>query len=361
MAACLIAGQGQLILALQHYESEAGEGEEASYPIVEKAKAMQALVELVSGLSWTFYEESCPVLQPIVYSTLKPFLDDDITQAAGILRLHFHDCFVLGCDASVLLDGSTSGPSEQSAIPNLTLRAETFQIIDAIKANVEAVCPNIVSCADIVALATRDSIAKGPYYPVPLGRRDSLVFANTSTTLANLPPPNANVTSLMNAFSAKGLDLIDLVALSGGHTIGRAHCPSFARRLDPLDPNLDAEYASTLTTICPTINSTNSTNMDTFSPNRFDNKYYMGLLKGYGLFTSDSSLVLDERTNATVQSFYSSNVIFFEQFGLSMIKMGQLDVLTGTEGEIRTNCSAINSASALMTTLQNLAEDLWIE
>ncbi|MCO5600045.1 hypothetical protein L7F22_054153 [Adiantum nelumboides] len=360
MAACLIAGQGQL-MALQQYESEAaGEGEEASYRIVEKAKTLKTLAELVDGLSWSFYEESCPLLQSIVYSTLKPFLDDDITQAAGILRLHFHDCFVQGCDASVLLDGSTSGPSEQSAIPNLTLRPEAFQIIDAIKANVEEVCPNIVSCADIVALATRDSVAKGPYYPVPLGRRDSLAFANTSITLANLPPPFANVTGLMNVFSSKGLDLIDLVALSGGHTIGRAHCPSFASRLYPLDPTLDAEYASTLTTICPTTNSTNSTNMDTFSPNRFDNKYYMGLMKGYGLFTSDSSLVLDARTNATVQSFYSSNIIFFEQFGLSMIKMGQLDVLTGTEGEIRTNCSAINSAS-LMTTLQNLPEDLWIE
>ncbi|MCO5600052.1 hypothetical protein L7F22_054160 [Adiantum nelumboides] len=359
MAACLIAGQVQLV-ALQQYESEAGEEEEASYSIVDKAKALKPLVELVSGLSWSFYEESCPLLPSIVHSTLKPFLDDDITQAAGILRLHFHDCFVQGCDASVLLDGSTSGPGEQSAIPNLTLRPEAFQIINAIKANVEEVCPNIVSCADIVALAARDSIAKGPYYPVPLGRRDSLVFANTSITLANLPPPTANVTGLMDIFSSKGLNLIDLVALSGGHTIGRAHCPSFANRLDPLDPNLNAEFASTLTTICPTSNSTNFTNMDTFTPNRFDNKYYTGLTKGFGLFTSDSSLVLDDRTNATVQSFYSNKIIFFEQFGLSMIKMGQIDVLTGTRGEIRTNCSAINPVS-LMTTLQNLPEDLWIE
>ncbi|KAI5055626.1 hypothetical protein GOP47_0029147 [Adiantum capillus-veneris] len=344
MAACLV-GQVQSNMLSMRVEGE----EEAAFHSGNSNFKAQA--QLVDGLSWTFYQESCPQLESIIYSTLMPFLDDDITQAAGLLRLHFHDCFVQGCDASVLLDGSTSGPSEQSAIPNLTLRPEAFEIINAIKANVEELCPNIVSCADIVALAARDSVvkAKGPYYPVPLGRRDSLLFANTSITLANLPPPTANVTGLMDIFSTKGLDLIDLVALSGGHTIGRAHCASFASRLDPLDPNLNTDLASTLTSICPTSNSTNFTNMDTVTPNQFDNNYYRGLLQGYGLFTSDSALVVDARTNATVQSFYSNKIRFFMHFGFSMIKMGQLEVLTGTEGEIRTNCSAMNSASLLTT------------
>ncbi|MCO5602278.1 hypothetical protein L7F22_056407 [Adiantum nelumboides] len=304
MAACLIAGQGQV--ALQP-ESEAGK-----------------------------------LPPPSNYSLLhtQAFLDDDITQAAGILRLHFHDCFVQGCDASVLLNGSTSGPGSKA--PDSVVKAST----------------TLLSKCNIPLSML---LAKGPYYPVPLGRRDSLVFASTSLTLANLPPPTANVTGLMDIFSSKGLNLVDLVALSGrGHKIGRAHCPSFANRLDPLDPTLNAEFASTLTTICPTSNSTNFTNMDTFTPNRFDNKYYTSLMKGFGLFTSDSSLVLGNRTYATVQSFYSNKIMFFEQFGLSMIKMGQIDVLTGTEGEIRTNCSAINLAS-LMTTLQNLGEDLRIE
>eukprot|EP00250_Pteridium_aquilinum_P006499 c16407_g1_i3 orf=100-405(+) len=54
------------------------------------------LPPIVSGLSWTFYNTSCPKLENIVHTAIKPFLDDDITQAAGILRLHFHDCFVQG-------------------------------------------------------------------------------------------------------------------------------------------------------------------------------------------------------------------------------------------------------------------------
>ena len=48
----------------------------------------------VDGLSWTFYNETCPNLESIVNTTLEAALDEDITQAAGLLRLHFHDCFV---------------------------------------------------------------------------------------------------------------------------------------------------------------------------------------------------------------------------------------------------------------------------
>lgn len=64
-----------------------------------------------------------------------------------------------GCDASVLLDGSASGPSEQDAPPNLTLRARAFEIIDDLRARVHKECGRVVSCADIAAIAARDSVA----------------------------------------------------------------------------------------------------------------------------------------------------------------------------------------------------------
>ena len=63
-----------------------------------------------------------------------------------------------GCDASVLLDGSASGPSEQEATPNQTLRAKAFEIIEALRELIHKECGRIVSCADIVALAARDSV-----------------------------------------------------------------------------------------------------------------------------------------------------------------------------------------------------------
>lgn len=49
---------------------------------------------VVPGLSWNYYDVSCPNLEAIVRKQLKKVLKKDIGQAAGLLRLHFHDCFV---------------------------------------------------------------------------------------------------------------------------------------------------------------------------------------------------------------------------------------------------------------------------
>jgi peroxidase len=57
-----------------------------------------------------------------------------------------------------LLDGSASGPSEQDAPPNLTLRAKAFEIIEDLRRRVEKACGLVVSCSDILALAARDSV-----------------------------------------------------------------------------------------------------------------------------------------------------------------------------------------------------------
>jgi len=313
--------------------------------------SVNALPSPVAGLSWTFYSTTCPTLESIVWQRMAVYLNTDITQAAGLLRLHFHDCFVQGCDGSVLLN-STSG--EQTTPPNLSLRAQAFKIINDIKANVEAACSGIVSCADIVALAARDSVAMagGPYYSIPLGRRDSLTFANLSTTLANLPAPTSNVTELISVLGPKGLNFTDLVALSGGHTIGRGNCSSFQNRLynsttgiSSQDPTLDQSFAKNLYLTCPTNTTVNTTNLDILTPNVFDNKYYVNLLNEQTLFTSDQTLYTDTRTRAIVINFALSQNLFFQQFVLSMIKMGQLDVLTGSEGEIRNTCWASNPST----------------
>ncbi|KAL2894425.1 Peroxidase 12 [Bienertia sinuspersici] len=118
----------------------------------------QSTVPVVPGLSYTFYSSSCPNLESIVRIHLLDVLQNDTTQAAGLLRLHFHDCFVQGCDGSVLLDGSASGPSEQNAPPNLTLRQAAFKIINDLQALISDQCGQAVSCADITALAARESI-----------------------------------------------------------------------------------------------------------------------------------------------------------------------------------------------------------
>ncbi|KNA09076.1 hypothetical protein SOVF_156890 [Spinacia oleracea] len=305
----------------------------------------QSTVPVVNGLSYSYYSRSCPDLDFIIRDHLFDVFERDITQAAGLLRLHFHDCFVKGCDGSVLLVGSSSTPSEKDAPPNLTLRHEAFKIINDLRAHVHYHCGRVVSCADIATLAARESVYQsgGPFYHVPLGRRDGLSFATQSETLANLPPPFFNTTQLLNAFATKNLNATDLVALSGGHTIGISHCTSFTNRLYPTqDPSMDQTLANNLKLTCPTATTNSTTNLDLRTPNVFDNKYFVDLMNHQGLFTSDQTLYTDSRTKAIVTSFATNQNLFFEKFIDAMVKMSQLSVLTGTQGEIRTNCSARN-------------------
>ncbi|XP_039126344.1 peroxidase 12-like [Dioscorea cayenensis subsp. rotundata] len=313
----------------------------------------------VPGLSYTFYKSTCPKLESIISKQLKKEFKKDIGLAAGLLRLHFHDCFVQGCDASVLLDGSASGPSEQDALPNLTLRPAAFKAINDLRALINKKCGVVVSCADVVAVAARDSVALsgGPNYKVPLGRRDGLTFATQNVTLADLPPPTSNVSFLINTLNKLNLTITDLVTLSGGHTIGLAHCTSFTNRLyQTQDTNMDKTFAKNLKLTCPAANTTNTTVNDIRTPNTFDNKYYVDLMNRQGLFTSDQGLYSDSRTKSLVLKFALNQTQFFEQFALSMVKMGQLSVLTGSKGEIRTNCSARNSGSGLWSVLEPLVE-----
>lgn len=62
-----------------------------------------------------------------------------------------------GCDGSVLLDDTSSFTGEKSATPNRN-SARGFDVVDNIKSAVENVCPGVVSCADVLAIASRDSV-----------------------------------------------------------------------------------------------------------------------------------------------------------------------------------------------------------
>ncbi|KAH8509104.1 hypothetical protein H0E87_011027 [Populus deltoides] len=310
------------------------------------ATEAQGTIPIVNGLSWTFYKSKCPKVESIIRKQLEKVFKKDIEQAAGLLRLHFHDCFVQGCDGSVLLDGSASGPSEQDAPPNLTLRAKAFEIIEDLRRRVEKACGLVVSCSDILALAARDSVylSGGPDYNVPLGRRDGLKFATQNETLDNLPPPFANADTILSSLATKGLDATDVVALSGGHTIGISHCSSFTDRLYPTqDPTMDKTFANNLKEVCPTRDFNNTTVLDIRSPNKFDNKYYVDLMNRQGLFTSDQDLYTNKKTRGIVTSFAVNQSLFFDKFVVAMIKMSQLKVLTGNQGEIRASCSERNS------------------
>lgn len=192
----------------------------------------------------------------------------------------------------------------------------------------------------------------GPYYEIPLGRRDGLNFATINVTSANLPSPFSNASTLISEFAAKGFDTTDMVALSGAHTIGRAHCVTFAGRLYPSrDPTLDDTLAEELEITCPAVTTFNTTMLDIRSPNVFDNEYYVNLVNRQGLFTSDEDLFIESSTQGIVLDFANDQGLFFERFVEAMIKMGQLSVLTGTEGEVRGNCSTRNADNRVLSSV----------
>ncbi|KAL1555548.1 Peroxidase 27 [Salvia divinorum] len=300
------------------------------------------------SLSLKYYSKTCPKVESIVKKETNKIMVVAPTLAAPLLRMHFHDCFVRGCDGSMLINSTTNSQAEKDGFPNLSLRG--YGSIDRVKTAVEKECPGVVSCADILALVARDATLAlhGPFWPVPLGRRDGRVSL-ANETLANLPPPFFNITQLKASFASKNLTTKDLVVLSGSHTIGTSHCSSFSNRLynftgrGDSDPSLDPNYAARLRSRCPPADQTTLVEMDPGSFKTFDEDYYTLVAKRRGLFTSDSALLADSETREYVlRQARTKGSTFLEDFAESMVKMGKIGVLTGSQGEVRRRCAFVN-------------------
>jgi len=230
-------------------------------------------------------------------------------------------------------------------------------VIDEVKAALERACPGVVSCADIVALAARDSVSfqyKRNLWEVETGRRDGTVSSDQEA-LDDIPAPSSTFDILLANFSSKGLGLQDLVVLSGGHTIGIGHCNLFSSRLfnftgknnpSDIDPALNPPYARFLQGQCrrnlqnPNDNTT-VVPMDPGSSLSFDNHYFVNLKAHQGMFTSDATLLTDGRAANIVDKLQDPGV-FFDAFKNSIKRMGQIGVLTGANGQIRKKCNVVN-------------------
>ncbi|XP_009352323.2 peroxidase 24-like [Pyrus x bretschneideri] len=299
------------------------------------------------GLSPVFYDKSCPQIERIVRNITWSMVAENSTMAPKLLRMHYHDCFVRGCDASLLLDSIRGNPAEKEAIQNSNIRG--YEVIDEIKTRLEEKCPGIVSCADILALVARDAVSYQfgrPMWQVLTGRKDGRVSLSSEASI-NLPSAGANFTTLNQQFIGLGLNIIDLVALSGAHTIGVAHCAVFQRRLNvtgkgDIDPTLDPDYAEFLRKQCT--NPGVAVALDANSSASFDSHYFAGLRQNKGLLRSDAALLTDRRSAYIVRRFEKFPV-FMTYFGNSMKKMGSIGVITREEdgGEIRKNCRVVNA------------------
>ncbi|KAK7305504.1 hypothetical protein VNO77_43410 [Canavalia gladiata] len=300
-----------------------------------------------SQLTPDFYNKICPQALPIIKSIVQRAIFHERRMGASLLRLHFHDCFVNGCDGSVLLDDTPNFTGEKTALPNLN-SARGFDVVDEIKAAVDKACKRpVVSCADILAIAARDSVSilggSVYWYKVLLGRRDART-ASKDAANSNLPPPFFSFSQLLGNFQSHGLDLKDLVALSGAHTIGFAQCGTFRNRIYN-DTNIDPKFASAMQGICPKSGGdSNLAALDRATPTRFDTSYYSALLYKKGLLHSDQELFKGDGSESdTLVKLYSKNPFAFaSDFKASMIKMGNMKPLTGNAGEIRINCRRVN-------------------
>ncbi|KAG6509394.1 peroxidase 4-like [Zingiber officinale] len=314
------------------------------------AFAVLAVLVLLSGtssaqLSTSYYSYSCPSLSSTVKGAVQSAINSEKRMGASLLRLFFHDCFVNGCDGSILLDDTSSFTGEKTAKPNSN-SVRGFDVVDGIKTAVENACPGAVSCADILAIAARDSVVilGGPTWDVKLGRRDSKT-ASLSAANSNIPPPNSSLANLASSFSNKGLSTKDLVALSGAHTIGQARCTSFRAHIYN-DSNVDPSFAQTRQSNCPSASGGSGDNnlapLDLQTPAGFDNNYYKNLVGKKGLLHSDQELYNGGSTDSQVSSYGNSQSSFFADFAAAMIKMGDISPLTGSNGEIRKNCRKVN-------------------
>ncbi|KAB8106538.1 hypothetical protein EE612_040915, partial [Oryza sativa] len=319
------------------------------------------------GLRVGYYSSSCPKAEQIVKDTVKNAVYTNRGIGAGLVRLFFHDCFVEGCDASVLLNPTTANSRpEKLGVPNFpSLRG--FEVIDAAKAALESACPGVVSCADVVAFAGRDAAYflsnANIDFAMPAGRYDGRVSL-ADETLTNLPSPFAGLDQLKKNFADKGLDADDMVTLSGAHSIGVSHCSSFSDRLASTTSDMDAALKANLTRACnrtgdPTLAASlqqqcsssssnggasgdNTVAQDVETPDKLDNKYYRNVVSHRVLFKSDAALLASPETRSLVSSYAESQRQWEEKFAAAMVKMGGVGVKTAADGEIRRQCRFVN-------------------
>ncbi|GFS31775.1 peroxidase superfamily protein [Actinidia rufa] len=233
------------------------------------------------------------------------------------------------------------------------LAGDAFDVVTRAKNALELACPGVVSCADILAVATRNLVkyVGGPFFKVRLGRKDGRASLVSQVEI-NLPRANASMDQMINMFKAKGLTVEELVALTGGgHTIGFTHCKEFSNRIfnfsstSEIDPSLNPTFANRLRNMCanyhknPAIAAFN----DPLSPGTFDNLFFKNLLNGMGLLPSDQILVADPRTKPLVELYARNQTVFFETFAHAMEKTSVIGVKTGRHGEVRAQCDRFNT------------------
>ncbi|MCD7469793.1 hypothetical protein HAX54_009041 [Datura stramonium] len=281
-------------------------------------------------LSSTFYDRICPNALNTIRTSVRQAVSSERRMAASLIHLHFHDCFVQGCDASILLDETLTIVSEKTTLQNLG-SDRGYGIIEDAKRELEKTCPRTVSCAYILAVATKDAsvLVGGPSWTVKLRRRDSTTAIHTLAK-TDLPGPFDPLDRIISGFANKGLTTRDMVALSGAHSIGQAQCFLFRGRIYSNETDIDAGFASTRRHQCPQEDQNgNLASFDLVTLNQLDNNYFKNLIQRKVLLQSDQVLLSGGSTDSIVSEYSNNPHTFASDFATAMIRMGDINLFTG--------------------------------
>lgn len=177
-----------------------------------------------------------------------------------------------------------------------------------------------------------------------LGRRDS-TRAYPNVANSDLPGFTDSLNTLISRFAGKGLSARDMVALSGSHTIGQAQCFTFRDRIYNNGTDINASFARNRRRHCPANSNQGNDKLaplELVTPNSFDNNYFKNLIQKKGLLQSDQVLFSGGSTDSIVSEYSKKPATFRSDFASAMIRMGDIESLTGSAGQIRRICSVVN-------------------
>ena len=146
--------------------------------------------------------------------------------------------------------------------------------------------------------------------------------------------------------------------ITGGHTTGQAKCVLFRNRIYNETNLIDSSFATSVKSSCPSSGDDDKlSSLDTTTPVIFDNGYFKNLMNQKGLLHSDQQLFSNGSTDSLVTTYSKNSAVFFEDFAAAMLKMGRLGPLTGTDGQIRSDCRKANWSWSLWLVYETNAKE----
>ncbi|XP_026451601.1 putative Peroxidase 48 [Papaver somniferum] len=179
----------------------------------------------------------------------------------------------------------------------------------------------------------------GPFYPVPTGRRDSLV-SFPEISLMELPAPTDDLSVILSKFLLRNFNEQETVSqlVNCKFILGRVN--NFSGTGAP-DPTIEIDFLKVMQAKCSDEREFIDLKNEGAAEAGFGTHFFQGLVQNKSVLRSDQQLMSEEKTATWVRAYASNNFLFIKDFSIAMIKLSNNGVLTGSlMGQIRVNCSS---------------------